>query len=45
MFSTVTTVQSPHDVSLQELHIESFYPADPETEAILKSYEERSGVR
>jgi hypothetical protein len=45
MFSTVTTVQSPHDVSLQELHIESFYPADPETEAILRSYEERSGVR
>ncbi|HVN27703.1 MAG TPA: helix-turn-helix transcriptional regulator [Candidatus Binataceae bacterium] len=45
MFSTVTTVQSPHDVALQELHIESFYPADPETEAVLRRYEEKSGTR
>ena len=39
MFSTVTTVATPHDVTLQELHVETFYPADPETEAILKAYE------
>ena len=45
MFSTVTTVQTPHDVSLQELHIESFYPADAETEALLKLYEEQTGFR
>ena len=44
MFSTVTTVQTPHDVALQELHIEAFYPADAETEALLKLYEEQSGV-
>jgi transcriptional regulator with XRE-family HTH domain len=41
MFSTVTTVQSPHDVTLQELHVEVFYPADAETEAVLRGYEER----
>lgn len=45
MFSTVTTVATPHDVSLQELHVESFYPADPETEAVLKAYGERLGSR
>ena len=31
MFSTVTTVATPHDVTLQELHVEVFYPADAET--------------
>lgn len=41
MFSTVTTVATPHDVSLQELHIESFYPADAETELVLTKYGER----
>jgi transcriptional regulator with XRE-family HTH domain len=39
MFSTVTTVQTPHDVTLQELHVEVFYPADAETEAVLQSYQ------
>jgi transcriptional regulator with XRE-family HTH domain len=38
MFSTVTTVATPHDVTLQELHIEAFYPADAETELILQNY-------
>lgn len=41
MFSTVTTVATPHDVSLQELHVESFYPADAETELVLTKYGER----
>jgi transcriptional regulator with XRE-family HTH domain len=41
MFSTVTTVSTPHDVTLQELHVEVFYPADPETEATLREYEAR----
>jgi transcriptional regulator with XRE-family HTH domain len=40
MFSTVTTVSTPHDVTLQELHVEVFYPADVETEATLQAYEE-----
>ncbi len=39
MFSTVTTVATPHDVTLQELHVEVFYPADAETEAVLAEYE------
>jgi transcriptional regulator with XRE-family HTH domain len=38
MFSTVTTVATPHDVTLQELHVEAFYPADPETELLLQAY-------
>lgn len=41
MFSTVTTVATPHDVNLQELHVESFYPADAETEQVLKTYGEK----
>lgn len=45
MFSTVTTVQTPHDVALQELHIEAFYPADAETEALLRSYESQNPRR
>ena len=45
MFSTVTTVATPHDVTLQELHVEVFYPADVETEAVLQSYEERTKTR
>jgi transcriptional regulator with XRE-family HTH domain len=38
MFSTVTTVATPHDVTLQELHIEAFYPADAATELLLQTY-------
>lgn len=37
MFSTVTTVATPNDVTLQDLHIEAFYPADAETEKLLSS--------
>lgn len=44
MFSTVTTVATPHDVTLQELHVEVFYPADPETEAVLEAYQARLRV-
>src|SRR6185437_5846104 len=43
MFSTVTTVATPHDVTLQELHVEVFYPADAETESVLQVFEERAG--
>jgi MmyB-like transcription regulator ligand binding domain len=45
MFSTVTTVATPHDVTLQELHLEVFYPADAETKAVLQSYEARTGTK
>jgi transcriptional regulator with XRE-family HTH domain len=32
-FSTVTTLGTPQDITLQELRIECFFPADQETEA------------
>jgi len=41
MFSTITSVSTPHDVTLQELHVEVFYPADKETELVLQAYEEQ----
>lgn len=44
MFSTVTTVATPHDVTLQELHVEVFYPVDAETETTLQAYEEHVKV-
>jgi transcriptional regulator with XRE-family HTH domain len=31
LFSTITTLGSPHDITLQELRIESFHPADEST--------------
>ena len=34
MFSTVTTLSAPQDITLQDLHIEAFYPADAETAAL-----------
>jgi transcriptional regulator with XRE-family HTH domain len=45
MFSTVTTVSTPHDVTLQELHVEVFYAADAETEAVLRDYEREAARR
>jgi transcriptional regulator with XRE-family HTH domain len=45
MFSTVTTVATPHDVTLQDLHVEVFYPADAETEATLQAYEDEVSAR
>ncbi len=38
MFSTVTTLSGPQDITLQDLHIEAFYPADEQT-AALRFYE------
>lgn len=35
MFSTITTLATPNDVTLQDLHIEAFYPADTATEKLL----------
>jgi hypothetical protein len=37
MFSTITTLATPNDVTLQDLHIEAFYPADADTERLLSS--------
>jgi transcriptional regulator with XRE-family HTH domain len=40
-FSTVATFGTPLDVTVAELAIESFFPADPETAAILRSGQAR----
>jgi transcriptional regulator with XRE-family HTH domain len=45
MFSTVTVVATPHDVTLQELHVEVFYPSDRETEEVLGLYQIRLAQR
>jgi transcriptional regulator with XRE-family HTH domain len=36
-FSTIATLGSPHDITLQELRIESFHPADESTADIARS--------
>jgi len=36
-FSTIATRGSPHDITLQELRIESFHPADEATADIARS--------
>lgn len=36
MFSTLTTLGSPRDITLQEVHIESFFPADDATREIFE---------
>ena len=37
IFSTIMTLGTPRDVTLQELRIETFFPADAESEARLRS--------
>jgi transcriptional regulator with XRE-family HTH domain len=37
-FSTVATFGAPLDVAVAELAIESFYPADPDTAAVLRAH-------
>lgn len=41
LFSTVSTLGSPQDVTLQELHIETFHPVDEETESLLRAFAEQ----
>ena len=36
MFTTLTTFGTPRDITLDELSIELFYPADDATEALLQ---------
>ncbi|MCP2269945.1 helix-turn-helix domain-containing protein [Actinokineospora diospyrosa] len=37
LFSTVTTFGTPRDITVDELHVENFYPADEATEKYLRS--------
>ena len=45
MFSTITAVAAPHDVTVQELHVEVFYAADAETESVLRVYQDQAESR
>jgi len=36
-FSTITTLGTAQDITLQELHIESFHPADAHTEQVARA--------
>jgi len=36
MFTTITTLGTPQDITLQELRIEAFFAADPQTKSALK---------
>ena len=36
MFSTIATIGSAYDVTLEELRLETFFPADPDSEAALR---------
>jgi transcriptional regulator with XRE-family HTH domain len=36
-FSTLTTLGAPQDITLQELRIESFHAADPDTEQLMRA--------
>jgi hypothetical protein len=42
MFSTTTVFGTPRDVTLSELAIESFYPADAQTAAFLSNMQAQS---
>jgi hypothetical protein len=37
MFSTITTFGTPRDVTLSELAIETFYPADSESRSLMRA--------
>jgi hypothetical protein len=38
MFTTIATLGTPRDITLQELRIECFFPADDQTAALLRSW-------
>jgi hypothetical protein len=44
-FSTITTLGTPQDITLQELRLECFFPADQETEHNITALTNASCVR
>jgi hypothetical protein len=38
LFTTIATLGTPRDITVQELRIESFFPMDDETAEILRSW-------
>lgn len=43
-FSTLTSLGVPYDITLEELRIESFFPADAESEALMRRLAREAGV-
>jgi transcriptional regulator with XRE-family HTH domain len=39
LFTTIATLGTPRDVTLQEIRVECFFPADDPTEAVFRSWE------
>ena len=42
LFTTIATLGTPQDITLQELRIESFFPMDGETASILRGWAAQS---
>jgi hypothetical protein len=42
LFTTIATLGTPQDITVQELRIESFFPMDEATRAILQKWSEPS---
>jgi hypothetical protein len=42
-FTTIATVGTPQDITLQELRVECFFPADDATDAIARRLAGRGG--
>jgi hypothetical protein len=40
LFSTIATIGAAYDVTLEELRLETFWPADPASEAALRALTE-----
>ena len=38
LFTTIATLGTPRDVTLQEVRIESFFPSDPATAAVFRGW-------
>jgi hypothetical protein len=38
LFTTIATLGTAHDVTLQEIRIECFFPADAESAALMRSW-------
>jgi hypothetical protein len=43
-FSTIMTLGTPQDVTLQELRVETFFPADEASDQVLRSMADRAGA-
>jgi hypothetical protein len=38
LFTTIATLGTPQDITLQEIRVECFFPADGDTERLLRSW-------